>query len=87
MLAQNTTSERLTSEDGQRTATEEKAGGVVPDRYIVVLKDNANARAVAEEHRSERAAEVSHVYDNALRGYAARIPSSRVPEVEADARV
>ena len=68
-------------------AEEKKAGAVVPDRYIVVLKDNENSRSVAEEHRSERAAEVSHVYEHALRGYAARIPSNRLPEIEADSRV
>src|ERR687893_2566702 len=81
---QQTTNER----GGQPSfAAEKQAGKAIPDRYIVVLNDNENARSVAEEHRSQRAAEVSHVYENALKGYAARIPSDRLREVEDDPRV
>lgn len=76
------------SRGGQPSFAEEKsAGEIVPDRYIVLLKDNENARAVAEEHRSQRGAEVTHVYEHALRGYAAKIPSNRLSEVRDDPRV
>lgn len=38
-------------------------------RYIVVLKDSvADPHAVAQEHQNSHAAEVSHVYEHALKG-------------------
>lgn len=59
----------------------------MPDRYIVVLKSDANARQVAEEHSRGRGAEVTSIYEHALRGYAARIPSGRLSEVKSDPSV
>ena len=88
VLAQQSSERTPSDRGGQPSFAEEKqAGAAVPDRYIVVLNDNENARSVAEEHMSSRAAEVSHVYEHALKGYAARIPSSRLSEVENDPRV
>ncbi|MDQ3966047.1 MAG: S8 family serine peptidase, partial [Actinomycetota bacterium] len=61
---------------------------VIPDHYIVQLRDSvANPRAVAQEHASRHAAAVSHVYTDALRGYAARIPSNRLAALRDDPRV
>ena len=57
------------------------------DRYIVVLKPGANARAVANEHAAAHAAVISFVYSHALRGYAATIPNARLAAVQADERV
>ncbi len=57
------------------------------DRYIVVLKPGANARAVASEHAAAHAAVISFVYSHALRGYAATIPNARLAAVQADERV
>src|ERR687889_1462170 len=71
----------------QQGAVEKSAGQAVPGRYIVVLKNDANARNVAEEHSRRLGAEVTSVYQHALRGYAAKIPSARLPEVKTDPRV
>jgi subtilisin len=60
----------------------------VPDHYIVVLRDDvANPQQVANEHAQQHAASVSHIYQHALKGYAARIPSQRLAAVRADPRV
>jgi subtilisin len=75
------------SDGDQQGAVEKSAGQAVPGRYIVVLKNDANARNVAEEHSRRLGAEVTSVYQHALRGYAAKIPSARLPEVKTDPRV
>ena len=69
-----------------QAAAEKSAGKVVPGRYIVVLKDDADAQKVAEAH-SRFGAEVTSVYQHALQGYAAKIPSARLSDVKADPRV
>ncbi len=62
--------------------------GKIPDRYIVVLEDDVgDPGAAAREHAQRHGAEVSHVYRYAIKGYAARIPSERLADVRADARV
>jgi subtilisin family serine protease len=71
----------------QQAAVEKSAGQAVPGRYIVVLKNDANSRNVAEEHSRGRGAEVTSIYEHALRGYAAKIPSARLSEVKSDPRV
>ena len=71
----------------QQAAVETSAGQAVSGRYIVVLKDDATARNVAEEHSRRLGAEVTSVYQHALRGYAAKIPSARLSEVKSDPRV
>jgi subtilisin family serine protease len=56
--------------------------------YIVVLKDSVeSADSVASEHGRAVAANVDHVYEHALKGYAAVIPNDRVAEVRNDPRV
>ena len=54
---------------------------------IVVLTDGADSDAVARDHSRRFAADVSHVYRAALRGYAARVPADRLAALAADARV
>jgi len=49
-------------DEKQQAAVEKSAGQAVPDRYIVVLMDDANARNVAEEHSRGRGAEVTSIY-------------------------
>src|SRR5215203_3021336 len=71
----------------QQAAAEKSAGQVVPGRYIVVLKDDADAQNVAEAHSRRLGVEVTSTYQHALRGYAAKIPSARVSEVKADPHV
>src|SRR5215210_9114418 len=88
VLAQQSGLDRTAPDGGEQQAAAEKgAGQVVPDHYIVVLKSDANAQMVAEAHSRGRGAEVTSIYEHALRGYAAKIPSARLPEVKADPRV
>jgi subtilisin family serine protease len=57
-------------------------------RYIVVLKSSiANPSGVASQHASAYGARVSFVYQYALKGYAAAIPTVAVSAVAADPRV
>jgi subtilisin len=88
VLAQQSGLEPTSPGDGkQQAAVEKSAGQAVPGRYIVVLRDDANARNVAEEHSRGLSAEVTSIYEHALRGYAAKIPSARLSEVKSDPRV
>jgi subtilisin family serine protease len=54
---------------------------------IVVLREGADARGVANEHASAHAARVSFIYEHALSGYAARVPAARLARLAADPRV
>ena len=71
----------------QQAAAEKSAGQVVSGRYIVVLKDDADAQNVAEAHSRRLGVEVTSTYQHALRGYAAKIPSATLSEVKSDPRV
>ncbi len=61
----------------------------IPDRYIVVLKEEEvrDPTAVAREHAQGHGAQVLRTYRHALKGYAARIPDQRLDEVRAEERV
>jgi subtilisin family serine protease len=62
--------------------------GAVPGQYIVVLRDDvSNVPDVANEHARQYGASVQHVYEYALKGYAAAIPAQRLAAVKSDARV
>jgi subtilisin len=62
--------------------------GVVPDQYIVVLKDGVgDPRSVAQQHANAHALTVLYTYEHAIRGYAARIPRARLDDVRNDSRV
>jgi subtilisin family serine protease len=68
--------------------SQERAGEVIPDQYIVVLNESvSDPRAVAQKHAQRYGAQVLHTYDHAIKGYAARIPDQRVDEVGAQQRV
>jgi len=54
------------------------ARAAAPDRYIVVLRDDADAPAVAREHANAYGLAVDHIYEHALKGYAATIPAGRL---------
>src|SRR5919204_4219116 len=58
-----------------------------PGRYIVVLRDGADAPAVASEHSRRFGARVSHVYRAALDGYAATLAPTALAAVDRDPRV
>ncbi len=55
--------------------------------YIVVLRDDADPPAVAQQHASRFGLSLDFVYTAALKGYAARIPAALLPLVRADPRV
>lgn len=57
-------------------------------RHIVVFDDSVtNPRAVAAEHVRRYGAEVAHVYEHALRGYAATFRGTGAADVARDPRV
>ena len=57
-------------------------------RYIVTLRDSvADPAAVAREHSGLLGARVSHVYQHALKGYAATLPQALLARLLSDARV
>lgn len=64
-----------------------KASDVVPDQYIVVLKDDQNVDGVADELVKNKGLDVEHRYGAALKGFSAKIPSGKLNEVKNDPRV
>jgi subtilisin len=56
-------------------------------RVIVLIGENADPRAVLEEHADEHAVEASVVYDDALAGYAATVPADSLADLRADPAV
>jgi subtilisin family serine protease len=74
----------------EQTTTRERtpAQGAIPGQYIVVLKEEVrDPTAVAREHARRHGAQVLHIYQHALKGYAARIPDQRLEEVLAEERI
>ena len=83
----------------KQAAGDTNAGRVIPDRYIVVFKEDSNGRvasaqrggqdptAVANEQALRHGLSVRHVYRNTIKGYAAEIPEDELQEVEDDPRV
>jgi subtilisin len=71
---------------GQGTgASQARAAEAGAKRYVVVLKENvADPGAVAARHSQAYGARVTHVYDHALKGYAATIPSGRIASLRGD---
>jgi aqualysin 1 len=64
------------------------AASAAPERYIVVLKDSVpDSAQVASDHSRRHGASVGFVYDHALKGYSATIPSERLAALRADSRV
>ncbi|MDP9068933.1 MAG: S8 family peptidase [Actinomycetota bacterium] len=58
-----------------------------PGRYIVVLKDGTNASSAADDHAASFGARVTHVYEHALKGYAATLSSQAAANISNDPRV
>ena len=61
--------------------------GVGAGRYIVVLKNAVDSRAVANLHSARYGASVDNVWSVALHGYSAVIPNDRVAALRADQNV
>jgi subtilisin len=72
-----------------RAATPEIAPPPIDNRYIVVLRDDlVGAAEVADEFTAADVdIHVSHVYENALNGFAAEIPPDRLLDLARDPRV
>jgi len=76
----------------QQSATPDASGGspgnVIDGQYIVVLNEGvSDPRDVARDHARKYGAEVLYTYDEALNGYAARVPAQKVDEVRNDPNV
>jgi subtilisin family serine protease len=56
-------------------------------RHIVVLRQDADADAVARDHGRRYGAKVEHVYHNALKGYVASFKGTGASDVARDPRV
>lgn len=68
--------------------TDRAAGEVTSTRLIVVLDPGVTrADEVAAEHAERYGAQIVHVYEDALKGYAATFPAGRERAVSDDARV
>ncbi|MBI2332983.1 MAG: S8 family serine peptidase [Chloroflexi bacterium] len=64
------------------------AAGVIPGQYIVVFNDTvANPRDAANDMAREHGLGLTHVYEYAVKGYAATIPAARLNAVKSDSRV
>ncbi len=69
-------------------ATRQLLGQGVSRHYIVVFHDDErNAPGLASEHARAYGASLSHVYQSALKGYAATIPDARIDDIRRDPRV
>lgn len=58
-----------------------------PNGYIVVLSDGAAPTKVASDHASKYGAQVDHLYNAALKGYAAHMSASSAARLANDPRV
>ena len=59
----------------------------IPDRYIVILNDDANPWSVANEMAQERGLGISHVYGSAVNGFSAIVPRGQLDNIASDSRV
>jgi len=61
---------------------------VIPDRYIVVLRDNVPASLpVAAQAARLPGVAVAHIYEHALKGFSATIPAAQLDVLRRDPRV
>jgi subtilisin len=70
------------------TAHAAPPAGVVPDQYIVVFHDQiGNPHREAQDLGRRHGLGVQHVYEHALKGFAARIPAPALAAIARDPRV
>jgi len=63
-------------------------GDRIPGHYIVVLKDDTgDPGGIADDMALEHGIGIGHIYEFALKGFAAVIPDDRLPVIEMDGRV
>ena len=100
VLAQTADESRVAKKPASPSTRAAEKARVIPDRYIVVLKDEAVQSAGQPSGATERAAarvatdmaqgkglRVSHTYGSALEGFAAEIPAGKLHAVRNDPRV
>ena len=64
------------------------AGDPVPGDYIVLLEDEVeNPSAVADDLSGDLDLQTTSIYDDAIEGFAAEVPSAELSELRADPRV
>jgi subtilisin len=61
--------------------------GPVPDHYIIKLRPNQQAAAVADEMALTHGLGIGHVYQHALNGFSAFVPQGRLNFLRSDPRV
>jgi subtilisin family serine protease len=64
-----------------------RSGDPIPGRYVVVLENGADARAVGQEHARRAGGRLGHVYEHALKGYSIRLGESAARALARDPRV
>lgn len=69
------------------SAAQPVSGKGAPESYIVVLKEGADAPALANEMALQHGLSVEHVYERVIQGFSAVIPPARLEKIRADARV
>lgn len=61
--------------------------GIIPNSYIVVLRDREDTNRVADEMQRTHGLHVGHTYHHALRGFAATMSAERAEALKRDPRV
>jgi subtilisin len=76
------------SEEFVEDATGLEAGDPIPGKYIVVLENEVeNPASVADDLSSELDLQATNVYDDAIEGFGAEVPTAELPELRDDPRV
>ena len=68
------------------TASVEISKGIIPEQYIVVLKDDSvrTVSEVADKMAAFHGIKVKHVYRHAIKGFSARIPDHKLEDLKRD---
>src|SRR5919199_1086630 len=81
VLAQSTSPAGSTTPAGSAPASAEDP---IPNRYIVLLDDKEDAKQASKDAEKDHGAKVKHVYEHALKGYAAELSASEVDKLKKD---
>ena len=62
--------------------------GIIPGKYIIVLRDSAvSPKSLANEFLSRHGLELGYIFQNAIRGFAAAIPEDIMQKLRRDPRI
>src|SRR5919202_775928 len=82
VLAQTTTPAKSSNAStGSRPASAEDP---IPNQYIVVLDDKEDAKQASKDAEKDHGAKTKHVYEHAIKGYAAELSASEVDKLKKD---